>query len=305
MQINKTIDEWYDRAKKGEMPFGGCFYKGFKIATAVSQSLKTAPTDIIENEGVFWILAKNTLDRIRPNRLHLDISIKNGYIKWERIIQSEFTTSEIVPIEGSGTTEDFLIINEGLERVNSKLFSNNHFASSHFKCSLKKPNLNTPKILKIFLASSNELEYDRKEFELFVNRENKELIDKNIFLKLIIWEDFVDAMSQKGSQEEYNKAAKESDIFIMLFFTKVGPFTIEEFESAFGEFNAKNKPIIYTYFKDAPINTSKVSTQFNSVLKFQKKLRSLNHYFTTYKDINELKLSFIQQLNKLFAEKRI
>ena len=35
----------------------------------------------------------------------------------------------------------------------------------------------------IFLASSEELKDDRKEFEIFINRENKEFIKKGIFLK--------------------------------------------------------------------------------------------------------------------------
>lgn len=49
------------------------------------------------------------------------------------------------------------------------------------------------RILKIFLASSSELLNDREQFEIFINRRNKSWVEKGIFLKLIIWEDFIDA----------------------------------------------------------------------------------------------------------------
>ena len=82
--------------------------------------------------------------------------------------------------------------------------------------------------IKLFLASSAELEEDRKEFELFINRKNKELIEKNIFIRLEIWEDFLDSMSRTSLQDEYNKVINGCDIFVMLFFTKVGKYTLEE-----------------------------------------------------------------------------
>lgn len=107
---------------------------------------------------------------------------------------------------------------------------------------------------KIFLASSSELIEDRKEFEIFINRKNKDWVDQGIFLELVVWEDFLDAVSKTRLQDEYNKAIRECDIFVMLFFTKVGQYTEEEFETAFGQFKATNKPFIYTYFKDTETN---------------------------------------------------
>src|SRR5262245_65360048 len=109
---------------------------------------------------------------------------------------------------------------------------------------------------KLFLASSSELKEDREQFEIFINRKNKDWINKGIFLDLILWEDFLDAMSQTRLQDEYNKAIRECDIFLMLFFTKVGKYTEEEFETAFGQFKDTNKPAIFTYFKDAQISMS-------------------------------------------------
>ncbi len=158
------------------------------------------------------------------------------------------------------------------------------------------------KILKVFLACSSELEEDRKQFEIFINRLNKELIEKNVFIKLIIWEDFIDAMSQTRLQDEYNKAIKECDIFVMLFFTKVGMYTQEEFDSAFGSFKRTGKPIIYVYFKDAPVKSGQIGDEIISMLAFKKKIAELGHFCTRYDSIAALLLSFGGQLNKLFSE---
>lgn len=153
--------------------------------------------------------------------------------------------------------------------------------------------------IKIFLASSSELKEDRDGFEIFINRKNKELINQNIFLELIIWEDFLDAMSKTRLQDEYNKAISESDIFLMMVFTKVGKYTEEEFENAFRNFQENNKPFIFTYFKEGPISTSEITDDIISLINFKKKLSLLGHYFSTYKSIEELSFKFNSQLYKL------
>ena len=53
-------------------------------------------------------------------------------------------------------------------------------------------------------------------------------------------------MSRTRLQDEYNKAIQECDIFVSLFFTKVGKYTKEEFETAFQHFQETNKPKVYT-----------------------------------------------------------
>ena len=159
------------------------------------------------------------------------------------------------------------------------------------------------KKIRVFLASSSELSNDRKEFEIFINRENKALLTKNIFLELVVWEDFIDAMSKTRLQDEYNKAILRSDIFVMLIHKKVGKYTIEEFETAFGQFNETGKPYIYTYFKDAPVSPSEINREdLNSLIDFRDKLKTLGHYWSNYENIDALKFHFSQQLSKLEIE---
>ena len=85
--------------------------------------------------------------------------------------------------------------------------------------------------------------------------------------------------------------------------TKVGKYTEEEFETAFGQFQATNKPLIYTYFKDAEITTASANKDdLETLWAFQEKLQTLGHFQTVYKNIDALKFLFSQQLDKL-AEK--
>lgn len=155
---------------------------------------------------------------------------------------------------------------------------------------------------KLFLASSAELKGDRTEFEVFINRKNKDWVAHGVFLELVVWEDFLDALSHTRLQDEYNKAIRECDLFVMLFWTKVGQYTEEEFETAFGQFQATNRPFIFTYFKDAEISTGSANRQdLTSLWAFQDRLKALGHFYTTYKNVDELKYKFNQQLDKLAA----
>ncbi|MCG6869905.1 MAG: SUMF1/EgtB/PvdO family nonheme iron enzyme, partial [Gammaproteobacteria bacterium] len=119
-------------------------------------------------------------------------------------------------------------------------------------------------------------------------------------LRLILWEDFLDVVSRTRLQDEYNKAIRECDVFVMLFFSKVGKYTEEEFETAFGQFQATNRPFIFTYFKDAEnSNRSTGNIDSISLRAFQEKLDALGHFYTRYTNIDQLKLHFSRQLDKL------
>src|SRR5262245_50182349 len=103
---------------------------------------------------------------------------------------------------------------------------------------------------KIFLASSEELRDDRRAFEIMVGRLNQQWRQRDFNFELVVWENFIDAMSREGLQKEYNRAVKQCDIFVMMFFTKVGRYTLEEFETAFAGMAVGTSPRIYTYFRN-------------------------------------------------------
>jgi len=153
--------------------------------------------------------------------------------------------------------------------------------------------------IKVFLASSSELKDDRTAFEIFINRKNKEWVTRGVFLELVLWEDFLDVLSKTRLQDEYNKAIRGCDIFVMLFWSKVGPYTEEEFETAVGQFKAKEKPFIFVYFKDMPKGDD---AGRRSLEAFQNKLIALGHYKTDYDNDDRLTAHFGAQLEKLAAK---
>lgn len=153
--------------------------------------------------------------------------------------------------------------------------------------------------IKIFLASSSELEADRDAFDLYFRQQNDRLRKQGVYLEIVRWENSLDVMSETRLQEEYNREVKACDIFVSLFFSRTGNYTEEEFDTAHRQFLDTKKPLIYTFFKNAPMNTSDISDEIISLLNFKKKLASLGHFYTSYDNIEHLKRQFNDQLEKL------
>jgi len=143
--------------------------------------------------------------------------------------------------------------------------------------------------VRIFLASSSELAEDRLAFERLVNRRNKLWHDRGVFLELQQWEDFLDVMSKTRLQDEYNAVIRDCDLFVLLFWSKVGRYTLEEFETAVGRFKATAKPFILVYFKGAPQPEGDGSDADRQSLEaFEDRLEALGHYKTAYQHVDRL-----------------
>jgi hypothetical protein len=149
------------------------------------------------------------------------------------------------------------------------------------------------KKITIFLASSNELLPERENFEIEIYRKSKAWSEKGVILNLDIWEDMSGKMSQTSSQDEYNKRVKSSDLFVILVYTKLGMYTEAEFENAYYSFKANNKPFIYTYFKESQVPVK------DTVPKFKEKLSKEGHFYTIFKDSNQLWNLFNKELDRL------
>ena len=158
------------------------------------------------------------------------------------------------------------------------------------------------KTIRIFIASSSELKEDRDQFRMFISTENDRLHKNDIYLELVQWEYFLDAISDTRLQDEYNNAICECDIVLCLFFTKVGKFSAEEFDTAYQVFKDKGKPRIWTYFKDAQISTRSITKEINTLLLFQEKIRDLGHFYTEYTNIDNLINKYRTQLDKFLPQ---
>ncbi len=154
---------------------------------------------------------------------------------------------------------------------------------------------------KIFIASSNELKDDRDDFREFISVQNDFLHRKGIYLELIQWEYFNDSIVPDGKQNEYNSALKTCDMFVSLFYTKVGKYSEEEFDIAYKNLLDTGKPNVWVYFKQG---FSSVNRDILTVFNFQDKLKALKHYYSTYDNIDDLKNQFKRQLD-IFIEKAL
>jgi hypothetical protein len=152
------------------------------------------------------------------------------------------------------------------------------------------------KKIKIFLASSNELKTEREQFEREIYRKCKIWFDQGVFLYLDIWEDLSTRMSDTCSQDEYDKKVKTSDLFVLLAYSKMGMYTAEEFETAFGAFQATKKPFIFTYFKDI------ASGSDPSLQLFKDKLEALGHFYAHYTDFDDLWNQLNKELDRLLLD---
>jgi len=163
----------------------------------------------------------------------------------------------------------------------------------------EKPPVNE-KAIKIFLASSEELREDRDAFDLYFRQQNDQLRKQGLYLEIVRWENFLDAMSETRLQDEYNREVRNCDILVSLFMTKTGMYTEEEFDVAHKACKKTGKPLIYTFFKDAKVSTSEDNEEdLRSLWNFKKKLKKLGHFYTEYKSAEHLMLKFKDQLEKL------
>ncbi len=165
------------------------------------------------------------------------------------------------------------------------------------------PRAPSPRSLRISEEEARKMRIVRDDFDLYFRQQNDLLHKKGVYLEIVRWENFLDAMSETRLQDEYNKAIRNCDISVSLFFTKTGKFTKEEFFVAHGQFLSTRKPVIYTFFRTPDVKASRDrKDDLNSLWAFQEELDKLGHFYTAYDNIEDLKLKFRDQLDKVLEQ---
>lgn len=149
------------------------------------------------------------------------------------------------------------------------------------------------KEIKIFLASSEEMDYDRQAFGNLVRRLDNLYEKRGIRVKLFEWEDYDSAYNDRRKQDEYNDRVRESDVFLALFHRKAGSFTVEEFDIASEQFREKASPKVYTFLRN--LKPEEVETP--ELTAFKKRLfEELGHFWCRYENRESLQFQFVMQL---------
>ena len=148
--------------------------------------------------------------------------------------------------------------------------------------------------IKIFLASSEELENDRNAFGNLVRILDKIYEKRGIRIELFEWEDYDAAYNNRRKQDEYNDQVRASDMFLALFHIKAGKYTIEEFDVATEEFKRTGKiPKSYVYCRDLQDGEQ----ESEELKEFKHRLfEEMGYYWCRYNNTDRLHLHFVMQL---------
>lgn len=109
-------------------------------------------------------------------------------------------------------------------------------------------------MIKIFVASSNELEAEREELAGPVLRLNRWLLDRGEEERVALekWEYLDSAMGVDHKQEEYNRALRACDAAVGLCWRKFGQYTEQEVTVAREEIRARRRVRrLEVWFKEA------------------------------------------------------
>lgn len=150
------------------------------------------------------------------------------------------------------------------------------------------------KTIRIFLASSDELNDCRETFGALIYKLDQYFREREIRLKLYEWEDLDAAYNNRRKQDEYNDKVRKSDIFVALFHQKGGRFTIEEFDVAYENQQQTSLPQIHIYCKD--IKEGEVESV--ELKEFKKRVTNLGFNCNNFANKEILKVLFTQQLLK-------
>jgi hypothetical protein len=156
----------------------------------------------------------------------------------------------------------------------------------------------TDLILRVFVASPDDVQEERARLEQLINRQNRIWSQSyGIRLDLLRWETDTFPGIGTDSQGVINEQIDDNyDIFVGIMWTKAGTptshadsGTIEEFDRAYKRFKADSETIrIMFYFCEADIPQSKLDlNQFAKVKNFRNSLEEKGVFYNTYKSAEE------------------
>lgn len=147
-----------------------------------------------------------------------------------------------------------------------------------------------------FIAGATTLSTERDAIRAVVSEVNNQR--KRTSISAYTFEDFPTSVVVNGPQEKfYNKFLRAStDIAVFIIDGEIGKETANEFDVAFEAYEKSGKPIIYVYCKEH----GKVHEQ---AADLKKRLENINHYWTPYRELSDLKLEFKDALTSYLEAK--
>ena len=156
------------------------------------------------------------------------------------------------------------------------------------------------KTITVFLASSNELNYDRNSFQALIAKLDDIYEPRGIRIKCRRWEDFPAYCTGERTQDVYNKTVRSCDMCICMFHKEAGQYTVEEFEQALDEYRTNHShPKTFVYIR--ALVEGEVETDELKAFK-DELFQSIGHYWCNYACDDSMNLHFVMQLERLIPD---
>ena len=153
------------------------------------------------------------------------------------------------------------------------------------------------KTYRIFLASSAELAHERDLATATIADFVSLHPEHRASFQVIKWENFAATFEDARKQDQYNSSIPGCDVFLMLFWTKVGKYTHEEYQFAQRALAENQKPLLLLLEKMDGTNKE------TSVGEFKKEVPYGNGLFSaTFRNEESLKSIIKEELQKLFKD---
>ena len=151
------------------------------------------------------------------------------------------------------------------------------------------------RVVRVFIASSDELTPERNEFDTLFAHLNTIFEARGISLKTDKWEFLDSSAGPLHKQEEYNRVLKTCDICVVVFWQKFGDYTKAELDVAYNELCAGRKPTkLYIYFKEP----GDMSAEMQAFKESFDKEYSYGHFYGKFSTLDKLQLDFVLQLER-------
>lgn len=156
------------------------------------------------------------------------------------------------------------------------------------------------KTITVFLASSNELNYDRNSFQALIAKLDDIYEPRGIRIKCRRWEDFPAYCTGERTQDVYNQTVRSSDMCICMFHKEAGQYTLEEFNQALDAYQISHtRPKTFVYVR--ALVEGEVETDELKAFK-DELFQSIGHYWCNYASDDAMNLHFVMQLERLMPD---
>ena len=143
--------------------------------------------------------------------------------------------------------------------------------------------------MRVFIASSGELHEEREQLELLLFRED---------FKPILWENIDHSITVDRFQSRINeKELLTSDIVIFMIKSKLGEYTLEEFQESYNNLGTKISRI-YVYFFSFDKNKSD-KKELRKIMDLEDFLEENGKLYHKVENFGELEKHFLKQIKHL------